>query len=36
MVELDAVPENRVHVPIKCHKHASEQLVVVKRDTQTR
>jgi hypothetical protein len=32
-VNLDAVAENRVHGPIKCHEGASDELIVVKEDT---
>lgn len=31
-VDLDAVAENRVHGPIKCHEGASDELIVVKED----
>jgi hypothetical protein len=34
-VERDAITENRVHGPIKCHECALEKLVVVKGDTCT-
>ena len=34
-VELDAVMENRVHGPIKCHEYTPDMLAVVKEDVHS-